>query len=522
MCKAAVTVVLLATASCAPGEKSDETKTLASLELEWANAVERNDVKAIGSYLHPDFTFTSPTGQVANRKDHLEDFRNGNARFTLVALSEVEVRVYGKMAVVTSRATIDGSVKVDGRVITLKAQGARWTDSLVLQDGTWTCVARQQSNIPPPATSVRVALQQVLKEKLDGKETQLTLMELEYAPGAGTPPHSHSGPVAVYVLEGAIESQIEGGKLTTYRQGDAFFEPAHGKHLVSRNASQVMPARFLVYFLTPKGEPLTIGMPGRQTTAAPEYDGNGKLKLPADYRRWIFVGANLGLQYSKDAKEMTPREKNRHRDSKKGDFHNVYINPEAYEHYLKTGNFPDKTVLVMDVYEARERDAKGIVSGGYFPGKQLRIEAAVKNSKRPDGKKTDWAYYVFEDLEKPSPQCAFKDGDCYQCHKTHAAKDNVWVQFYPSLRGETKAGETGRLPRAPKLKVEEGKKKVNGTELYYKAKGTGDTIIVLYGGPGLDHTELLPNTSSSRGIIVSCSTISGRAANPMARSTNSR
>src|SRR5439155_7023995 len=41
-------------------------------------------------------------------------------------------------------------------------------------------------------------------------------------------------------------------------------------------------------------------------------------------------------------------------------------------------------------------------------------------------------------------------------------------------------------------KVEEGKKTVNGVELYYRAIGSGDTIIVLHGGPGLDHTELLP------------------------------
>ena len=76
--------------------------------------------------------------------------------------------------------------------------------------------------------------------------SKLTLVELEYAPGALTPPHHHPGPVAVYVLEGAIESQVEGGPLTTYRRGEAFFEPARGKHAISRNASQIMPARFLV------------------------------------------------------------------------------------------------------------------------------------------------------------------------------------------------------------------------------------------------------------------------------------
>ncbi len=261
-CAATVFVGLtIATASWAD-EAAETTKTLIKLELDWAGAVERNDVEAIGRFLHPDFTFTSPTGAIANRKDHLEDFRNRNARFPLVALSEVEVRVYGETAVVTSRPTIDGSVKVDGKLITLGCQAARWTDTLIRRDGSWTCVARQQTNIPPPATRATVVLEQRPKEKLDGKEAKLTVVELEYASGASTPPHSHPGPVVVYVLEGAIESQIDGGPLSVYRQGESFFEPARGKHLVSRNASPIQPARFLAYFLTPADEPLTSFEPG--------------------------------------------------------------------------------------------------------------------------------------------------------------------------------------------------------------------------------------------------------------------
>jgi quercetin dioxygenase-like cupin family protein len=261
-CATTLAVGLAIAAACGADEAEDTTKTLMKLELDWAGAVERNDVEAIGRLLHPDFTFASPTGAIANRKDHLEDFRNGNARFPLVALSEVEVRVYGETAVVTSRPTISGSVKVDGKVITLTCQAARWTDTLIRRDGSWTCVARQQSNIPPPATRVTVVLEQRLKEKLDGKEAKLTVIELEYGPGAGTPPHSHPGPVVVYVLEGEIESQIEGRPLSVYQRGESFFEPARGKHLVSRNASPIHPARFLAYFLAPAEEPLTSFEPG--------------------------------------------------------------------------------------------------------------------------------------------------------------------------------------------------------------------------------------------------------------------
>jgi quercetin dioxygenase-like cupin family protein len=254
-----VVLALSASLSClsTPCFSNDvhDDQGLAKLELEWANAVERNDVDAIGRFLHPDFTFTSPTGAIANRSEHLEDFRNGNSRFPLVALSEVEIRVYGPLAVITLRPTITGTVRVNGNVITLKCQGARWTDSMILRDGSWTCVARQQSNIPAAPTTATTVIEKLLKEKIDGKEAKLTVMEWAYAPGASTPPHRHHGPVAVYVLEGAIESQIEGSPLMTYRRGDAFFEPAEGRHLISRNASQVMPARFLAYFLTPKDAP---------------------------------------------------------------------------------------------------------------------------------------------------------------------------------------------------------------------------------------------------------------------------
>ncbi len=39
---------------------------------------------------------------------------------------------------------------------------------------------------------------------------------------------------------------------------------------------------------------------------------------------------------------------------------------------------------------------------------------------------------------------------------------------------------------------EEGTKKVNGAELYYKIMGSGEPIVILHGGPGLEHTYFLP------------------------------
>lgn len=177
----------------------------------------------------------------------------------------------------------------------------------------------------------------------------------------------------------------------------------------------------------------------KRATAAPEYDGDGKLKLPTDFKTWVFVGSSIGLDYRADVAANTTREQKPYKNERVGDFHNVYINPEAYQHYLATGKFPDKTVLVMDVYKAEDKEPRNIVQGGHFSGSNRAVEVAVKNSNRPDGSKTDWAYYAFLNPKGKAPAKAFKDASCFDCHKKHASDDNVWVQFYPVLRDLQKA-----------------------------------------------------------------------------------
>jgi hypothetical protein len=167
-------------------------------------------------------------------------------------------------------------------------------------------------------------------------------------------------------------------------------------------------------------------------STVPQYTDKGELKLPADFETWVFVGANMGLEYREAAANEAPPEKEAGKRVKVGNFHNVYINPEAYAHYAKTGTFPEPTILVLDIYQAEQGDPKSIVAEGLFPGQHKDVAVAVKNSARPDGAKTDWAYYDF-----PAGQAtarAFPNKACYDCHLEHADDDNVWTQFYPTLR----------------------------------------------------------------------------------------
>src|ERR1700719_4553001 len=126
----------------------------------------------------------------------------------------------------------------------------------------------------------------------------------------------------------------------------------------------------------------------------PRYTSDGHLLLPEDFQTWIFVGSNLGLGYSDSLSVNTLLERSRQDVPR---YHNVYINPEAYLVYLRNGTFPDKTMLVMDVYAAESKEPKGVVDNGTFNGARIGIEVAVKNKNRPDGELINWAYYDFTD-----------------------------------------------------------------------------------------------------------------------------
>ena len=183
----------------------------------------------------------------------------------------------------------------------------------------------------------------------------------------------------------------------------------------------------------------TLAASSRQALAQladePRYTPSGELVLPNGFETWVFVGSNLGLSYAPDAAAAAAAPPPR---AGRQQFHNVAINKAAYDYFLANDRFPDRTVLVMQVFEAADKEPKGVLASGVFNGRRVGLEVAVKNASRPDGKTTPWAYYNFtdpSDRSKALPSAAaFPDQACANCHQLHASIDNVWVQFYPALR----------------------------------------------------------------------------------------
>ena len=71
----------------------------------------------------------------------------------------------------------------------------------------------------------------------------------------------------------------------------------------------------------------------------------------------------------------------------------------------------------------------------------------------------------------------------------------------------------------------EGLKKINGTSLYFKIFGTGEPIVIVHGGPGMNHSYFMPHLnalSKKYKIVLYDQRASGRSAIPSADSISLR
>ncbi|HVN06577.1 MAG TPA: cytochrome P460 family protein [Bryobacteraceae bacterium] len=159
----------------------------------------------------------------------------------------------------------------------------------------------------------------------------------------------------------------------------------------------------------------------------PQYTSDGQMKLPSHYREWIYLTSGFDMSYSAAAMQMDQHT-----------FDNVFVNPDAYSAFMKTGKWPDNTMLVL---EGRRAADKGSInkSGNYQAGDVTGVEIHVKDSARFPG---GWAFFAFGNgaTAKMIPVTR----DCYSCHQQHGAVDTTFVQFYPTLLPVARAKGTLR------------------------------------------------------------------------------
>jgi quercetin dioxygenase-like cupin family protein len=62
----------------------------------------------------------------------------------------------------------------------------------------------------------------------------------------------------VYVLEGAVDMQVEGGPVTRVSTGEMFLEGPEDIHVMNNNASTMEQARFLAILIKDANKPVVL------------------------------------------------------------------------------------------------------------------------------------------------------------------------------------------------------------------------------------------------------------------------
>lgn len=116
------------------------------LEDAWRTAVLKSDTNAMGALLADDYMAITANGMLQTKQEALANMKARRVRFTTLILSDRKVRLYGKTALVTSRAEVQGT-SPEGDI----SGSFRYTRVYVRDgQGKWKIVSFESSKIHQP------------------------------------------------------------------------------------------------------------------------------------------------------------------------------------------------------------------------------------------------------------------------------------------------------------------------------------------------------------------------------------
>ena len=149
-------------------------QALLTLETAWSQAVVNREVAILDRFYAEEYIFTNEDGVASNKAKEIADITSGTFRLNSFRFSDLKVRLYGDVALVTGQNNITGRWEDIAKDV---SGPYRFTDVFVKRDGRWQCVASQSSPITaeqPRAGQSRVTTEPVTAAQINKKLDDLT------------------------------------------------------------------------------------------------------------------------------------------------------------------------------------------------------------------------------------------------------------------------------------------------------------------------------------------------------------
>ena len=151
---------------------------------------------------------------------------------------------------------------------------------------------------------------------------------------------------------------------------------------------------------------LVFVLPARAESGTPAVD------YPAGYRQWPHV------------KSMVIWSDKHPLFGAFGGMHHIYANADAMRAYTKGGKFPDGSVIVFDLLEAKDEN------GAWVGGERKFIGVMRKNASR--WKTTGgWGFEGFKGDSRTERMVTDPQQQCFGCHQSQQKNDFVYSGYRP-------------------------------------------------------------------------------------------
>ena len=120
-------------------QQGSAEQQLMQLERDWCSASVKRDAAVLSRILADDYTGVGSRGTAQTKAEALADLNDKTSVVTSCVDSNVKVRIYGEVAVVTGLGARAGAYKD----VPFKDRQFLWTDTFVRMEGRWQCVASQ-------------------------------------------------------------------------------------------------------------------------------------------------------------------------------------------------------------------------------------------------------------------------------------------------------------------------------------------------------------------------------------------